>query len=223
MDAGFFSSDRFKNTKGIIAVLVIEEVELAVELSEALLAGGVRCMELALRTPCAVDCLAAIRQKTPDMVAGVGTVLFPEQLEEIVEAGAEFCVSPGMNPTVLEKAIQLGMPFAPGIATPSDIEMALRYGTRVMKFFPSEPMGGLQYLESMSAPYRHLGLRFIPLGGINAGNCKAYLENPLVIGIGGTWIAKPDMIHARDWAGITKNARDVMALADSLDAGKRRA
>ena len=201
---------------GVIAVLVVDDVEHATPLAEALLAGGIDTMELTLRTPAAIDALRTIGQDVPDMLTGIGTVLTGEQVEQVVEAGAAFGVAPGLNRRVVERAQAMGLPFAPGIATPSDIEAAIELGCRELKFFPAEPSGGMKYLSSMKAPYAHFGLRFIPLGGLNAQNMAAYLADPAVPAIGGSWIAPRKLIQQEDWPAITANAAEARRIVDSL-------
>ncbi len=191
---------------GVIAVLVIDRVEDAVPLAKALLAGGIDVMELTLRTPAAIEALKEIKRNVHEMIAGIGTILTPDQVMEAKDAGAEFGVAPGMNPRVVAKAKEAGLPFAPGICTPSDIEAALEHGCRLLKFFPAETSGGLAHLKNMSAPYMHLGLKFIPLGGLDQNNLASYLADPSVAAVGGSWIAKRDMIKANDWAAITAAA-----------------
>lgn len=197
--------NRIKKT-GVIAVLVIDNEEDAVPLAKALLAGGVDIMELTLRTDAALGALKRVKSEVPEMMCGAGTVLTPEQVNQVKDAGAAFAVSPGFNPRVVSHAKEIGLPFAPGISTPSDIEGAVELGCRLLKFFPAESMGGLKHLKSMSAPYNYLGLQFIPLGGLNQENMVSYLDSPDVIGIGGSWLAKRDVIKAKDWKTITDNA-----------------
>ncbi len=201
---------------GVIAVLVIDREEDAVPLARALLAGGVDAMELTLRTPAALGALRAIRQGVPDMLAGIGTILQPEQVDAAVDAGAAFGVSPGTNPRVLARARERGLPFAPGIATPSDVEQALEFGCRLLKFFPAESLGGLKYLKDLAAPYLHLGVKFVPLGGVNTGNLKAYLADPLIAAVGGSWLAPRDVIQKKDWAAITQTAREASGLVQQV-------
>lgn len=208
-------ADRISGS-GIIAVLVIEDASSAVPLAQALLRGGVTCMELTLRTPAAFDALDAITAAVPEMIAGVGTVLFPEQVREAVRRKAAFAVAPGVNRKVLEEAASENLSFAPGIATPSDIETALEYNCRLLKFFPSEPLGGLGFLRTIAAPYAHLGMKFIPLGGINETNLPSYSSDPLVSAVGGSWLAPKSLIHSGDWAGIenlAQSARNIIAEA----------
>ena len=195
----------------VVAVLVIDDEEHAVPLAEALLEGGVQVMELTLRTDAAMGALRKIRASVPEMIAGIGTILTPDQAKEVRDADAAFGVSPGLNETVLDTARDIGLPFAPGIVTPSDIERSLRYDCKVLKFFPAEPSGGLSYLDAIAAPYHHLGLRYMPLGGVNLDNMGTYLANPFVAAIGGSWIAKRPLIAAQDWAAVTANAREAVA------------
>ena len=153
------------------------------------------------------------------MLAGIGTILTADQVAQVVDAGAAFGVAPGMNSRVVEAALAAGLPFAPGICTPSDIERALEYNRRVLKFFPAEHCGGLQYLDAIAAPYQHLGLKYLPLGGVNEGNCGAWLGSRYVSGIGGSWLASKEMIAARDWAGITRLAARAIAIRDGIRGG----
>lgn len=205
---------------GIIAVLVIDRVDDAVPLARALLAGGVNVMELTLRTPAALDALRAIRSGVPEMVAGVGTILTPGQVAQAVEAGAAFGVAPGVNPRTLAAAREVGLSFAPGILTPSDIEIALEYDCRLLKLFPAEPSGGLAYLKAMAAPYHHLGLKFIPLGGLNAKNMTSYLADPHIAALGGSWLAPRDLIQAGTWEKITALAADAVHTIQSVRSEK---
>jgi 2-dehydro-3-deoxyphosphogluconate aldolase/(4S)-4-hydroxy-2-oxoglutarate aldolase len=191
----------------IIAVVVVDEVEDAVPLAHALLAGSVSAIELTLRTPSAFESLRRIRAECPEMVAGLGTVISPEQVEAAVLGGAAFAVAPGMNPNTVLAARAAGLPFAPGIATPSDIERAVELGCKVLKFFPAEASGGVTYLNSMTGPYAHLGLEYIPLGGLGEQNFTRYLALENVPAVGGSWIAPRDLIQRKAWTAITNNAR----------------
>ena len=201
---------------GIIAVLMIDDADDAVPVARALLEGGVDCMELTLRTPAAMRALARIRAEVPAMTAGVGTILTPEQARDVADAKASFGVSPGVNPRVIAEARLSGLPFAPGICTPSDIETALEQGCKLLKFFPSEPCGGLPYLKAIAAPYAHLGLRYIPLGGVDINNAEHYLSEPMIQAIGGSWLAPREVIQRKDWAAITANAAQASAIVQKL-------
>lgn len=193
---------------GVVAVLVVDREEDAVPLAEALMRGGIRAMELTLRTPAALGGLRAIRRAVPEMIAGVGTVLTPEQVDQVLDAGAAFGVAPGLNPRVVARAREIGLPFAPGIATPTDIELAVEMGCRLLKYFPAQSLGGLKRLKDMDAPYHHLDLRYIPLGGIHAENMADYLASPLIHAVGGSWLAPRDVILEGGWDRIAAAARE---------------
>jgi 2-dehydro-3-deoxyphosphogluconate aldolase/(4S)-4-hydroxy-2-oxoglutarate aldolase len=191
---------------GVIAVLVVDSVNDAVPLARALCDGGIGVMELTLRTPAALDALKAIRADVPEMMAGIGTILSPEQVQKAFDAGAAFGVAPGANRRVIDAARDVGLPFAPGIATPSELELALELGCREVKFFPAEPSGGLEYLRAIAAPYAHLGTRFIPLGGLQLSHLGVYLRDPNVLAVGGSWLAPRNLIQAKDWLAIRELA-----------------
>jgi 2-dehydro-3-deoxyphosphogluconate aldolase/(4S)-4-hydroxy-2-oxoglutarate aldolase len=196
----------------LIAVLMIEEARDAIPVAEALLSGGVKAMELTLRTEAAWEALREIKRGVPEMIAGLGTILQPEQVTMAMAAGAAFGVAPGMNRRVVEAAIAAGLPFAPGVCTPSDIETALEYDRTFLKFFPCEPCGGLKYLDAIAAPYAHLGLKYLPLGGVTEQNCADYFKHPHVGAIGGSWLAPKNLIAAQNWSAITENARRAVAI-----------
>ena len=197
---------------GVVAGFFVEKPEQAVPLCRALLAGGIDVVELMLRSSAGMDGVRAIATELPEILLGVGTILTPEQAGEVKAAGAAFGVAPGMNPRVIRAAQEAGLPFAPGIATPSDLEAAIELGCRFVKFFPAEAMGGITYLRSMSAPYKHLGIQYFPLGGLNATNMLEYLKEPNVPTIGGSWIVKPELVAKADWAGITASAAVVVQI-----------
>ena len=192
----------------IVAVLSVNDKNDAVDLANALVDGGIKAIELTLRTPNAFECASAIAEKTQKVMLGIGTVLTPDQAAEAKRRGADFAVSPGCNVRVIDAAKEAGLPFAPGIMTPSEIEQSLEHGCTLMKFFPAGTTGGMKHLESRAAPYKHLGVSFIPLGGLKLSNMKEYLDSPLVAAIGGSWIAPANLIKARDWAAIRKNAEE---------------
>ena len=202
-------------TAGIVAVLIIDREDDGVPLANALLAGGVDVIELTLRTPAALGALRRIREEVPEMLVGAGTVLSPAQVLAVKAAGAAFAVSPGMNPRVLHAAADAGLPFAPGVATPTDVEQALECGCRLLKFFPAEASGGLAYLKAMSAPYLHIGVQFIPLGGVSEKNMASYLSDPLIAAIGGSWLAPREAINEARWQDITTLAQRASNLIKS--------
>lgn len=168
---------------------------------------GIRAIELTLRTNCALEAIGTIREEFPDMLVGAGTVIFKQQVRDVINAGSHFAVAPGTSSLVIEEAKKLGLPFAPGIATPSDIELAVNLGCRVFKYFPAEKLGGTSFLDSISRPYQHLGLQFIPLGGIGENNIEHYLNHPLILAVGGSWIATKMRINQKDWKGILTNSK----------------
>jgi len=200
----------------VVAVLIIDNTEHAVPIAQALIRGGIRVMELTLRTPAALPALKAIKQEVPEMLAGIGTILTTEQVDQVIESGAAFGVAPGMNPKIVKYAQERKLPFGPGIMSPSDIEAAIELGCRTIKYFPAETSGGIKHLTGIAAPYKHLGLDFIPLGGLNANNMADYLRSPLISAIGGSWIAKQDVINAEDWNTVEANAREAREIADSI-------
>jgi 2-dehydro-3-deoxyphosphogluconate aldolase/(4S)-4-hydroxy-2-oxoglutarate aldolase len=193
---------------GVIAVLVIDDTENAVPLAKALLRGGITSIELTLRTPAAFNALAMIKAEVPEINAGLGTVLTSEQVRLAREMDAAFGVSPGYNRKTGEAATSCSFPFIPGVSTASEIESAYSDGFKTLKLFPAESLGGLAYLKNVNAPYAHLGIRYIPLGGVSVGNLKAYLENEAVLAVGGSWLAPRDMINAKNWDQISRNCAE---------------
>ena len=201
---------------GIVAVLILDRVEDAVRVARSLAAGGVNAIELTFRTPAALAALKEIRAEIPEMIAGAGTILTADQVHLAKEAGAHFGVAPGMNPRVLAAAREAGLSFAPGIATPSDIEAALEFDCRLLKFFPAEPSGGLPYLNSIAAPYLHFGIKFVPLGGLSPANMASYLQDSKIAALGGSWLAPRDLINAGSWKEITELAQSATATIKSV-------
>lgn len=200
----------------VVAGFSVDRVEDAVPLAQALLAGGISVVELTLRTEAGMMAVKEISAGVPDMLLGVGTILTPEQAEQVHANGADFGVSPGLNVRVIEAARQAGLPFAPGICTPSELETAIEHDCRFVKFFPAEAAGGLAYLRSMAAPYAHLGVQYFPLGGVNAENMVDYLRQPNIPAIGGSWIVKKDLVDAGDWDQITARAAEVSQAAAAI-------
>lgn len=155
---------------GIIPVIVINDVKDAVPLGRALCEGGLPCAEVTFRTAAAKEAIAAMTAALPDMLVGAGTVLTTQQVGDALEAGAKFIVSPGLNPEIVKYCQSKNVPILPGIATPSEIELALSLGLDVVKFFPSEQNGGISKIKALAAPYTNL--KFMPTGGVNAKNIK---------------------------------------------------
>lgn len=201
---------------GVVPVIAIDSAEDALPLADALIAGGLPVAEITFRTPAAADVIRAIAENRPEMIVGAGTVLDRETLRLAAEAGAAFAVAPGLNPQTVEAARRLGLPFVPGTANPSDVELGLAYGCKLLKFFPAEALGGVKLLSAIYAPYKHTGVTFMPTGGVNPGNLADYLACPAVAAVGGTWLAKPADIAAGQWDEITarcKAAREVAMAA----------
>ncbi len=192
--------------KGIVAVLTVENVEHAVPAAKALLKGGISAIELVMRTDVSETALKNIVSEVPGVMVGVGTILTPSQVDTAKELGGTYGVAPGFSPNVVKRAEEIGLPFAPGISTPTEIEAAVALGCRVLKLFPAEPLGGLNYLKAMHAAYRHLDLQYIPLGGVSEANLSAYLEMPEILAIGGSWIAAGALLKEENWDEITRRA-----------------
>lgn len=199
--------------KRVVPVIIMEDAEVAVPVAEAIRAGGLEVLEITLRTPAALEAIRRIRALGGELQVGAGTVLQPAQVEEAAEAGATFIVTPGLNPEVIRKAHELNLPVIPGVATPSEVETAMNLGCTTLKFFPAEPAGGTGMLKAMAGPYAHTGVKFIPLGGVNASNMGDYLALPVVAAIGGSWLASSQLIREKNWDGITDRTREAVTLA----------
>ena len=192
----------------IVPVVVLADSAGAEPLAGALVAGGLHCVEVTFRTDAAADVIRAMAVR-PELVVGAGTVLTAEQAEQAVAAGARFVVSPGFGPAVVRRCQELGVPVFPGIATATEIQMALDAGLDTVKFFPAEQLGGVGMVKALSAPFRTV--RFIPTGGVDTGNLADYLAVASVLAVGGTWMVAPDLLAAGDWAEVTR--RCVAAVA----------
>ncbi len=192
---------------GVIPVIAIESPALALPLADALIDGGLPAVEITFRTKAAGEVIKKLKEERPQLLLGAGTILSIDNLIQAKECGAAFGVAPGLNPEIVKKAREIGFPFFPGVMTPSEIDMALSLRIRFLKFFPSEASGGLKMLKAVSAPFSHLGVKFIPTGGINMDNLRDYLEDKSVLAVGGTWIASKGMISAQKWDAIKANAQ----------------
>jgi 2-dehydro-3-deoxyphosphogluconate aldolase/(4S)-4-hydroxy-2-oxoglutarate aldolase len=197
---------------GLVPVVKIERAEDAVRLGEALLAGGLPCAEITFRTAAAEEAIGRISSSLPDIVLGAGTVRSVDQAERAVAAGARFIVSPGFNKKVVDWCLDKGVAVTPGVATPTEIDMATETGLNVLKFFPAEALGGIKTLKAISAPYGDV--RFIPTGGINLGNLPDYLALPSVFCCGGSWLVKGDLITAGRFDEITRLAQEAVAVVN---------
>jgi 2-dehydro-3-deoxyphosphogluconate aldolase/(4S)-4-hydroxy-2-oxoglutarate aldolase len=193
---------------GIIPVIKIDDVEKAVPLARALVSGGIPCAEVTFRTAQGEEAMRRINREAPDILLGAGTVLTTEQVDKAAAAGAKFIVSPGFNPKVVARCVEKGIPVTPGCSNPSDIERALEHGLEVVKFFPAEQSGGLDYLKAVAAPYP--SVRFIPTGGINARNIAAYTAFGKILACGGSWMVSADLINAGEFGRITALCREAV-------------
>jgi 2-dehydro-3-deoxyphosphogluconate aldolase/(4S)-4-hydroxy-2-oxoglutarate aldolase len=197
--------------KRLVPVTQLDRAEDAVPLAEALLRGGLDVLEIAQRTPAALDALRAIQRAQLNLCVGAGTLLSERQLDQVREAGAHFGVAPGLNEAVILHARKNDFPFIPGVLTPTEIEKGLALGCTLLKFFPAELAGGARALEVYTAPFAHTGVRFLPLGGIHAGNMAEYLRLPVVAAVGGSWLVDRNLIAERRWDRITALAREAVA------------
>lgn len=193
---------------GIVPVVALEDVNQAVEVAKALLAGGIPLIEVTLRTDAALQCMEAITQNVPEMIVGVGTVHTKWQADSAVKSGAQFIVTPGFNEEVVEWCVENKMPIIPGVVSPSDLERAMQFGIEVCKFFPAETYGGVKALKALYAPYKTI--QFMATGGINQTNMLSYLELPNVLAVGGSFMIPEEFIKTRHWEGITKICRDTI-------------
>lgn len=201
---------------GAVAVVIVDDPRQAEPMAAALIEGGIDLIELTLRTPSAIESIRRIRQAFPQAGIGAGTLLDPAQVRAAVDAGATFGVAPGLNPDVVKAARLAGLPFAPGVCTPTEIERALGLGCGLLKFFPAETLGGARHLRITTSPFSHLGVRYMPLGGITLQTAESYLKEPSVIALGGSWIAPRELIVGGNWGLIRENARAVRQLVDSI-------
>jgi 2-dehydro-3-deoxyphosphogluconate aldolase/(4S)-4-hydroxy-2-oxoglutarate aldolase len=193
---------------GIVPVIAINDVEKAVPLAKALVAGGIPCAEVTFRTAEAEEAIKRMAEAVPELIVGAGTVLTPEQADRAVAAGSKFIVSPGLNPKVVKHCLDKGYVITPGTANPSDVEVAIELGLEVVKFFPAEAAGGIKMIKSMAAPYTKM--RFMPTGGINADNLNNYLSFDKIICCGGSWMVPKDALNAGDFDKITDLCKEAV-------------
>ena len=194
----------------VVPVVVLDDLDHAVPVARALVAGGLPVIELTLRTPVALDAIAAIAAEVPEILVGAGTITSPELVSLAVKAGAQFLVSPGTTPGLLREMAWAGVPFLPGTATVSEAMAVLEAGYSEMKFFPAEASGGAAYLKSLASPLP--AARFCPTGGITAASAPSYLSLPYVGCVGGSWLTPADALAAGDWDRVAALAREAAAL-----------
>lgn len=207
------SAEQILTSGPVVPVIVINELEHAVPLAKALVAGGVKVLEVTLRTGCALEAIRAIAREVPEAIIGAGTVINPQQLDEVISAGAQFAISPGLTAPLLKAATDGPIPLIPGISTVSELMLGMDYGLREFKFFPAEANGGVKALQAIAGPFPQV--RFCPTGGITPNNYRDYLALKSVLCIGGSWLVPADALAQGDYGRITELARDAVAGARS--------
>lgn len=195
----------------IVPVVVVEGAADGARLADALVAGGLPVAEITLRTAGGVEAIRAVAAAQPDVVVGAGTVTRADQVDAVADAGARYVVSPGLSRAVVERCAERGLPVLPGVASPTEIMAALDLGIDVVKLFPASVVGGPAAIKAFSAPFP--GLRFVPTGGVNAGNLGEYLGLAPVLAVGGSWMVDKKLVDAGDWAEITRRTAEAVALA----------
>ena len=194
------TADRMRRT-GIVPVVVLDDAKDAIPTARALLAGGVDVMEITFRTAAAADSIKVVSESCPDMLVGAGTVVTLDQCKQALECGAQFIVSPGLDPEVVSWCVERNVPITPGCVTPTEIIAAMKLGLNVVKFFPAGVYGGLKAMKALAAPFGRI--KFIPTGGVEAKNLKEYLEAPFVHAVGGSWLCPKKEIAAGNFDAVT--------------------
>jgi 2-dehydro-3-deoxyphosphogluconate aldolase/(4S)-4-hydroxy-2-oxoglutarate aldolase len=197
------------NASPVMPVMVIQDLENAVPLAKALVAGGIRVLEITLRTPVALDAIRAISQEVPDAIVGAGTILNEQQLQQAADAGAVFAISPGLTANLLAAAQKSSIALIPGISSLSELMLGMEYGLDHFKFFPAENAGGVPMLKAIAGPIPQV--TFCPTGGISLKNYNEYLALPNVACCGGSWLAPADVVANKDWAKVTQLAQEAIA------------
>lgn len=200
-------------TSPVMPVMVINQLDQAVPLAQALVAGGLKVLEITLRTPVALDAIRQIKAHVPGAIVGAGTIINTQTLHQAIEAGAEFIVSPGVTGSLIDAAVASGVPLLPGVVTPSEVMRLLEKGITAMKFFPAEAAGGIPMLKSIGGPLPQV--MFCPTGGVTPNNAPQYLELSNVACVGGSWMAPADLVDKGDWTEITRRASEAAALKKS--------
>ncbi|MGL2676664.1 bifunctional 4-hydroxy-2-oxoglutarate aldolase/2-dehydro-3-deoxy-phosphogluconate aldolase [Helicobacter pylori] len=194
----------------IVPVVVIENIKDAVPLAQSLIEGGIPIIEVTLRSSCALEAIELIAKNVPKMHVGAGTILNLTQLEQAQNRGAEFLISPGLTPSLLEHAKKKDMPLIPGVSSSSEVMQALELGYHALKFFPAEYCGGVKLLNAFNGPFK--GVKFCPTGGISADNMRSYLNLENVLCVGGSWLTPKDLIQNKEWDKITEICKRALAL-----------
>ena len=209
MDNHFFNAALQQKILPAVTFSAIDEV---LPVTEAILEGGLNTMEITFRTEVAATSIQMIRKNFPEMYVGAGTLLSPAQVNEAVEAGAQFGLAPGLNLSVCEYALKTRFPFVPGVMTPSEVELAAEMGFTILKLFPAAQIQGTEFLKALHNTYTQLQLKFIPMGGVSMKNIREYLFQKNVIAVGGSWLASRELISAKQFDIITKQVKEVLHL-----------
>lgn len=197
-------------TSKIIPVITIYDLKTSVDLAKALMSGGIKILEITLRTKEALEAIKLISKEVPEAIVGAGTILNAKMLEEVKNAGAKFAISPGLNPIFAKEAQNIDLTLIPGVATASELMLALEFGFENLKFFPAQAAGGVAMLKSLAAPFSKV--KFCPTGGINLDNMNEYLKLENVLCVGGSWLSPKELIQDKKWDSITKIAQKSLAL-----------
>ena len=201
---------------GIVPVVVLNRSEDAEPLADALCNAGLPCAEVTFRTDAAAESIKIMKEKHPELLIGAGTVLTTEQVDRALDAGAEFIVSPGFDPEIVDYCIAKNVPIVPGCVTPSEVAQGVHRGLEVLKFFPAEQAGGLAMIKAMAAPYTNV--KFMPTGGISEGNLASYLECNNIVCCGGSWMVKADMVESGDFSAISEKAKRAVEIVKTVRA-----
>ncbi len=193
----------------IVPVVVIEDLKDAVPLAQSLVEGGIPIIEVTLRSNCALEAIELIAKNVPKMRVGAGTILNSNQLEQAQNRGAEFLISPGLTPSLLEYAKKKDMPLIPGVSSSSEVMQALELGYNALKFFPAEYCGGVKLLNAFNGPFK--GVKFCPTGGISVDNMHAYLKLENVLCVGGSWLTPKNLVQNKEWDKIVEICKRVLA------------
>ncbi|MGX8681417.1 MAG: bifunctional 4-hydroxy-2-oxoglutarate aldolase/2-dehydro-3-deoxy-phosphogluconate aldolase, partial [Spirochaetales bacterium] len=204
---------------GIVPVIVLKDAEKAVPLAKALLDGGIPCIEVTFRTSAAEESIRRISKAYPQMMCGAGTVLSIEQAQKAIDAGASFIVSPGLDEKLVRWCQEHSVPVFPGVCTASEVQAAVGLGLNVLKFFPAESSGGVKMIKDLCGPFP--SVRFMTTGGISMANLAEYATSPYVVAVGGSWMAKGDVIEKQDWAKITTLCKEAVTAIKDLRSGKK--
>lgn len=199
----------------IIPVIVIDDANDALPLAEALLKGGLNVIEITFRTAAAAESIARIAKALPEMLVGAGTVITPEQAKRAIDSGSKFGLAPGLDTETVQYFNEQGVPFIPGVMTPSEIQEALKAGCKYMKFFPAGNAGGPSMLKALTAPYASSGVKFCPTGGVSLENMNDYLAIPQVFTVGGSWLATKHQITEKRWETITDQVKTALERAQN--------